>query len=223
MWWCVRVCRLWWSVLPLVALSLPVHAAPDIQVASADQPDVIEVPDVVVSATKTEIPAKQVTSAVEVITGEELERKKIKTVIDALRLAQGVFATSSGGPGTEASVKMRGAFARHTLVMIDGVIVNSPTTGAYDFANLTTENIDRIEILRGAQSMLYGSDAIGGVISIYTKKGTGAPRVGAFMEYGSFATFREGGNISGAKGPFDFSASVSRWDTSSFSAINYRR
>jgi vitamin B12 transporter len=192
-------------------------------IAMADPQEPIEVPDVVVSATKTPIPANQVTSAVEVITGEELERRKIKTVIDALRLAQGVFATSSGGVGTEATVKIRGAFARHTLVLIDGVIVNSPTTGAYDFASLTAENIDRIEILRGAQAMLYGSDAIGGVINIYTKKGSGQPRVGAFMEYGSFATFREGGRLSGAKGPFDFSASVSRWDTSSFSAINYRR
>jgi vitamin B12 transporter len=158
-----------------------------------------------------------------VISGEELERKKIKTVIDALRLADGVFATSSGGPGTEATVKMRGAFARHTLVLIDGVIVNSPTTGAYDFANLTAENIDRIEILRGAQSMLYGSDAIGGVINIYTKKGSGKPTASAFMEYGSFATIREGAQVSGAKGPIDFAASLSRWDTSSFSAINYRR
>ena len=193
------------------------------EVALADQPDAIETPPVVVSATKTELPVKQVTSAVEVITGEELERKKIKTVIDGLRLAEGVFATSSGGPGTEATVKMRGAFARHTMVLIDGVIVNSPTDGAYNFGNLTAENIDRIEILRGAQSMLYGSDAIGGVISIYTKKGTGKPTVGAFFEYGSFATFREGGHVSGAKGPFDFSASVSRWDTSSFSSINYRR
>jgi vitamin B12 transporter len=195
--------------------------AQDIAMADSQKP--IEVPDVVVSATKTPIPANQVTSAVEVITGEELERRKIKTVIDALRLAQGVFATSSGGGGTEATVKIRGAFARHTLVLIDGVILNSPTTGAYDFASLTAENIDRIEILRGAQGMLYGSDAIGGVINIYTKKGSGQPRVGAFMEYGSFATFREGGHLSGAKGPFDFSASVSRWDTSSFSAINYRR
>ena len=193
------------------------------EVALADQPDAIETPPVVVSATKTELPVKQVTSAVEVITGEELERKKIKTVVDGLRLAEGVFATSSGGPGTEATVKMRGAFARHTMVLIDGVIVNSPTDGAYNFGNLTAENIDRIEILRGAQSMLYGSDAIGGVISIYTKKGTGKPTVGAFFEYGSFATFREGGHVSGAKGPFDFSASVSRWDTSSFSSINYRR
>lgn len=221
---------LWFSVrcglcVGLIILSLagfhdPVTAQ---DIAMAKDAEVVEVPDVVVSATKTETPVRQVTSAVEVITGEELEKRKIKTVIDGLRLSSGVFATSSGGPGTSASVKMRGAFARHTLVMIDGVIVNSPTSGEYDFANLTAENIDRIEILRGAQSMLYGSDAIGGVISIYTKKGSGSPRVGAFMEYGSFATFREGGNISGAKGPFDFSASVSRWDTSNFSAVNYRR
>jgi vitamin B12 transporter len=222
----MRRVRLW--VVFVGVLSLPgrfLFPFPSLaqEVAMADQQEVVEAPDVVVSATKTPLSAKQVTSAVEVITGEELEKRKIKSVIDGLRLSSGVFATSSGGPGTEATVKMRGAFAKHTLVMIDGVIVNSPTTGAYDFASLTAENIDRIEILRGAQSLLYGSDAIGGVISIYTKKGSGSPRVGAFMEYGSFATFREGGNVSGAKGPFDFSASVSRWDTSSFSAINYRR
>lgn len=214
---------LWCRLVPVLNFIVSPHAAMAQDVAMADQPEVVQVPDVIVSATKTEIPAKQATSAVEVITGEELERKKIKTVIDGLRLAQGVFATSSGGPGTQATVKMRGAFARHTLVMIDGVIVNSPTDGAYNFANLTAENIDRIEILRGAQSMLYGSDAIGGVISIYTKKGSGKPTASAFIEYGSFATFREGGQVSGAKGPFDFSASLSRWDTSNFSAVNYRR
>lgn len=221
----VHRCLLFASSVSVVAaclyFSYPSAFAQDI--AMADKTEVVETPDVVVSATKTPVSAKQVTSAVEVITGEELEQKKIKTVIDGLRLSSGIFATSSGGPGTEATVKMRGAFSRHTLVLIDGVIVNSPTDGAYNFANLTAENIDRIEILRGAQSMLYGSDAIGGVINIYTKKGSGAPRVGAFMEYGSFATFREGGNISGAKGPFDFSVSASRWDTSNFSAINYRR
>lgn len=213
--WLVCVCVLAWF--------LPSDYVFAQDVAMADQTDGIETREVVVSATKTPIPVTQVTSAVEIITGEELERKKIKTVIDGLRLAQGVFATSSGGPGTEATVKMRGAFARHTLVLIDGVIVNSPTTGAYDFSNLTAENIDRIEILRGAQSMLYGSDAVGGVINIYTKKGTGTPTASTFIEYGSFASLREGGSVSGSKGPFDFSASISRWDTSSFSAINYRR
>ncbi len=219
----VRLCCLCVGLLSFLG-TLFLHAATFAQdIVMADQQEPLEVPDVVVSATKTPLSAKQVTSAVEVINGEELERIKLKTVIDALRLAQGVFATSSGGPGTEATVKMRGAFARHTLVLIDGVIVNSPTTGSYNFADLTSDNIDRIEILRGAQSMLYGSDAIGGVINIYTKRGVGKPKVGAFVEYGSFATFREGGRVSGSKGPFDFSASVSRWDTSSFSAINYRR
>jgi len=208
----------------VIALVWPIPWFPSVFAQEPTEPvPVIEAREVVVSATKTPLPVSHVTSAVEVITGEELERKKIKTVIDGLRLAQGVFASSSGGPGTEATVKMRGAFARHTLVLIDGVIVNSPTTGSYDFSNLMTDNIDRIEILRGAQSMLYGSDAIGGVINIYTKKGTGAPTGSAFLEYGSFASLREGASLSGAKGLFDFSASLSRWDTSSFSAINYRR
>jgi vitamin B12 transporter len=193
------------------------------EAAQAGSEPMVKTETVVISATKTPVPISHLTSAVEVISGEELEQKKIKTVIDALRLAQGVFATSSGGPGTEATVKMRGAFARHTLVLIDGVIVNSPTTGAYDFANLTAENIDRIEILRGAQSMLYGSDAVGGVINIYTKRGTSRPTASAFVEYGSFATIREGAQASGAKGSFDFAVSLSRWDTSSFSAIDYRR
>ena len=86
-----------------------------------------------------------------------------------------------------------------------------------------TDNIERIEILRGAQSMLYGSDAMGGVINIITKKGQGRTTANAFMEYGSFASLREGGQVSGATGIFDYSASLSRWDTSSFSAVNYRR
>lgn len=183
----------------------------------------IKTEEVVISATKTPLPVSQVTSAVEVITGEELEQKKIKTVIDALRLAQGVAAFSNGGPGTTATVRLRGAQANHTLVVLDGTIMNSGTTGDFDFANLTAENIERIEILRGAQSMLWGSDAMGGVINIITKKGEGRPTASTFIEYGSFASLREGVQASGAKGPFDFSGSLNRWDTSSFSAVDYKR
>src|SRR5438445_12490811 len=135
-------------------------------------PEVLE--EVVVTATKTPVPVSQLTSAVEVIKGEELERKRIKTVIDALRLVQGISVMAGGGPGAEspANVRIRGAGTTHTLVVIDGTIVNSPTTGAFDFSSLTTDNIERIEILRGAQSMIWGSDSIGGVIHIITKKGT---------------------------------------------------
>lgn len=219
----IRSVFLWGIALAVLGSIEPFPSASAQDIAMAESSDIIETREVVVSATKTPVPINQVTSAVEVIHGEDLERKKIKTVIDALRLAEGLFATSSGGPGTDATVKMRGAFARHTMVLIDGAIVNSPTDGIFDFSSLMTDNIERIEIVRGAQSMLYGSDAMGGVINIITKKGTGQTHASAFVEYGSFASLREGAQISGAKGSVDYSFSLSRWDTSSFSAINYRR
>jgi vitamin B12 transporter len=178
--------------------------------------------DVVVSATKTPIPVTQLTSSMEVITGEELQRKKFKTVADALRLAQGLSVLQSGGPGTEALVRMRGGNPEHVLVVIDGTIVNSPTNGRFNFGNLNAENIERIEILRGAQSMLWGSDAISGVINIITKKGKGKPTGNAFLEYGSFASLREGASAAGSKGPFDFTMALQRWDITSFSAADYR-
>lgn len=221
--WFVRSCRVWWCLLLLFALSYPVYAASNIEVASADQPDVIETREVVVSATKTPVPVTQVTSAVEVITGEELERRHVKTVAEALRLSQGLTVFSDGGPGTNTSVRIRGSNSDQVLVLIDGAIMNSATLGSFNFANLTTDNIERIEILRGAQSMLWGADAMGGVINITTKKGTGALSASAFAEYGSFSSIREGGQASGKKGPVDFSAAVSRWDYTGFSAVNYRR
>ena len=190
---------------------------------TSDQPEVLETPEVVISATKTEIPIKQVTSAVEIITGEQMQQRKIKTVVEALRLAQGLAVFQSGGPGTLAQVRMRGGTPEQTLVLIDGAIVNSATDGTYNFANLTTDNIDRIEILRGNQGMMWGSDAMGGVINITTKRGRETPNVSSFVEYGSFATIREGASVSGKKGLVDVAATLSRWDTSNFSAINYRR
>ncbi|MBS0154991.1 MAG: TonB-dependent receptor [Nitrospira sp.] len=203
------------SVIP------PSSAAQDI--AMADQQETVEAPDVVVSATKTPIPTKQVTSAVEVITGEEMQQRKVKTVAEALRWAQGLSVNQSGGLGTSVDVRMRGGTPEQTLVLIDGAIVNSATIGNYDFANLTSDNIERIEVLRGNQSMLWGSDAMGGVINITTKRGRDKPNVSVFAEYGSFNTIREGATLAGKKGPIDFSGSITRLDTAGFSAINYRR
>ncbi len=185
--------------------------------------EVVKTEEVVVSATKTEIPVKQVTSAVEIITGEQLQQRRVKTVAEALRLAQGLAVFQSGGPGTLVDVRMRGGTPEQTLVLIDGAIVNSATLGSYDFAHLTTDNIERIEILRGSQSMLWGSDAMGGVINITTKRGRDTPNIAGFFEYGSFNTLREGANLTGKKGPVDFALSLSRWHSASFSAINYRR
>ncbi|HRB82566.1 MAG TPA: TonB-dependent receptor plug domain-containing protein, partial [Nitrospira sp.] len=215
-----------WSVyfvLLCAASSPPVWTA----VAFAEEPlepdPVVQAEEVVVSATKTPLPVSQVTSAVEVITAQDMKKQNIRNVADALRLAQGLAVFSNGGPGTEVNARIRGGSSSQTLVLIDGAIVNSGTLGSYNFANLTTDNIERVEVLRGAQSMLWGSDAMGGVINIVTKRGQGPLSATGFMEYGSFASLREGGMVSGKQGAVDYSFSLSRWDTSSFSAVNYRR
>ena len=221
--WFLRSCRVWWCFLSLFALGHPVHAASEVEVGSADQMDIIETREVVVSATKTPIPVTHLTSAVEVITEEDLTRRQVKTVADALRLSQGLTVFSNGGPGTSTSVRIRGSNSDQVLVLIDGAIMNSATLGNFDFANLTTDNIERIEILRGAQSMLWGADAMGGVINITTKRGTGAPSASSFFEYGSFSSIREGGQVSGKTGAVDYSVALSRWDYTGFSAVNYRR
>ena len=190
---------------------------------SSDEPDVQELDRIVVSATKTPVPIRQVASAVEVWTEEELQRRKIKTVLDALRLSQSTAVLQSGGPGTIATVRIRGGKSEQTLVLIDGAIVNAAGNGGFNFGDLTVDNIEKIEIVRGAQSTLWGADAVGGVIAITTKRGRGKPKAGSFVEYGAFNTVREGGTLSGQKGPVDFSLALSRWDTSSISAANYRR
>jgi vitamin B12 transporter len=210
-------------LLFVLGAALPGQIAWAEEVAKAGEPEVVEAPEVVISATKTEIPAKEVTSAVEVITGEQMQQRRLKTVADALRWSQGLAVFQSGGPGTAVDVRMRGGTPEQTLVLIDGAIVNSATIGSYDFANLTTDNIERIEIVRGNQSMLWGADAMGGVINITTRRGRDTPNMSAFAEYGSFNTIREGASLTGKKGLVDFSGTLSRWDTASFSAINYRR
>ncbi|MDR4473754.1 MAG: TonB-dependent receptor plug domain-containing protein [Nitrospira sp.] len=191
---------------PVLCVLLCVTNVPPIWTAAAvaDEPPesdpVVQAEEVVVSATKTPLPVSQVTSAVEVITAQDMKRQNIRSVVDALRLAQGVAMFSNGGPGTEVTAKIRGGGANQTLVLIDGAIVNSGTVGSYNFANLTTDNIERVEILRGAQSMLWGSDAMGGVINIVTKKGQGPLSATGFMEYGSFASIREGAPSQGNRG-----------------------
>ncbi|BCA53649.1 putative Vitamin B12 transporter BtuB [Nitrospira sp. KM1] len=219
----VSVCLVIRVLILVIGLAVPVQTVRAQEVAMAESSEVIETQEVVVSATKTETPIREVTSAVEVISGEQMQQRKVRTVAEALRWAQGMAVFQSGGPGTNVDVRMRGGTPEQTLVLIDGAIVNSATLGTYDFANLTSDNIERIEILRGSQGMMWGSDAMGGVINITTKRGRETPNVSGFAEYGSFNTIREGATVSGKKGPVDVAASLTRWDTASFSAINYRR
>lgn len=177
----------------------------------------------VVTATKTPVPASQVTSAVEVITEKDIQRRNDRTLVDSLGLSQGGAIFSNGGPGTSSNLRLRGGSSDQTLVLIDGAIVNSGTLGSFNFGTLTTDNIESVTVLRGAQSMLWGSDAMGGVVDIRTKRGDGVPVARIFSEYGSFNSIREGGSVAGRLGMVDFSAALSRWDMSKFSSINYRR
>ncbi len=142
---------------------------------------------IVVTATKTEQPINQVASSVTVITREEIEKKQPIHVLDLLRSVPALDVVRAGGMGQQTSVFLRGANSSHTLVLIDGIEMNDPSnpTRSFDFANLSTDNIERIEILRGPGSTLYGSDAIGGVINIISRKGSGAPQTDLFAEAGS--------------------------------------
>jgi len=156
--------------------------------------------EVVVTATRLEVPAREVASSVTVIPAEELERWKRASVLDVLRDVAGLFTVQSGGPGAAASAFIRGANSEHTLVLADGVELNDPMnpSRSFDLAHLTLENIERVEILRGPQSPLYGSDALGGVINIITKKGAGKPRVTLASSAASYGTFINRGGISGS-------------------------
>lgn len=176
--------------------------------------------EVIVTATKTEIYQAQVGSSTTVITNEDLKKKGKRTVLEALRDVPGVSVMQSGAFGGTTSVYLRGANVGHTLVLIDGVEVNDPMQmygGFFDFAHLTTANIEQIEIIRGPQSPLYGSDAMGGVINIITKKGRGKPKWEASFEGGSHNTFKETLGLSGSEGRLDYSFSLLRLDSDGIS------
>lgn len=148
-----------------------------------------QLPEIVVSASRVPLEARKVGSAVTVITAEEIERKQVRAVSDVLREVPGIAISRAGGVGTFTQARIRGAEGNHTLVILDGVEVNDPSADSeFHFDDLLAADVERIEVLRGPQSALYGSDAIGGVINIMTKRGRG-PVTGSFdLEGGSFGT-----------------------------------
>ncbi len=133
--------------------------------------------------------ADTVGSALTVVTGDELRNQQIRHAGDALRSLPGVSVNRTGGFGGLTQVRIRGAEANHTLVLVDGIVANDTTTGSFDFSDLSADNIERIEIIRGPQSGLYGSNALGGVVNIITKGGKGPLEVTARAEAGAFRTF----------------------------------
>jgi vitamin B12 transporter len=144
----------------------------------------------VVTSHQDEVPQSQIGGAVTIINRESIEAMAQTNIVDALRSTPGVNIVQSGGPGGSVSTFMRGANGEHTLVLIDGVEVNNPATpgGSFDLANITTDGVERIEILRGPQSLMYGSNAIGGVIHIITKKGAKENKLSLTALSGNYET-----------------------------------
>lgn len=214
----VNVALLLLLTLPTSLLAQSVTPAP--QSAQQTQPQTTQLSPVVVTATRTEVPLSETAASLTVITDEEIQQQQASTVMEALRLVPGLDFSQNGSRGTTSSIFIRGGESDHTLVLIDGVEVNSVTLGAFDFSNMTTENIDRIEVLRGSGGTLYGSQAVGGVINIITKKGEGTPTMTISAEGGKGATHRETLSFSGSHGIVGVSGAVSSVDTDGFRRFN---
>jgi vitamin B12 transporter len=183
--------------LPVISVTTPPPSRPTISAASNS---------VVVSPTTIPTPSYQSASSTTVITEADIESHQYRTVPDALSLVPGLNIVQTGGPGGQTSVFIRGTNSNHVKVLIDGIDASDPSNPnqSFDLGQLLTGDIARIEVLRGPQSGLYGSDAIGGVISITTKQGSGPPRVTATVEGGSFGTFNQRLGFGGSQENFNY-------------------
>jgi len=180
------------------------------------QDETLKIEEVVVTATKMEEPVEETTSDVVVITEDEIRSENTEFVVDVLEDIPELNVVQNGGTGTLAQVFLRGSAPSQVVVMIDGVKVKSTTTGTFDLSGISVDDIERIEIVKGPQSTIYGSEAQGGVINIITKK---ARKTGmeATLEGGSFGTYRGSATFSGAFERFDYRVTASYFNTDGIS------
>jgi len=178
--------------------------------------------EVVVSATRIPTSAIQLASSFTLINSSEIAGKQKSGVIDLLREAPGMAAVQSGGPGAMSNIFMRGANTNHTLVVLDGVVLNDPSSvnGAYDFSSLSTDNIERIEIVRGPQSTLYGSDAIAGIINIFSRPPSEGFKLYLNAETGSNNLYKGNFSVSGKTGVLSYDINYMKLKTDGISAAS---
>jgi vitamin B12 transporter len=176
--------------------------------------------EIVVTATRIEQPLKQTLSSTTVITQEDIQNSQAADVPTILRSVAGVEIARNGGYGKSASLFLRGSNPNQVLVLLDGVRINSATFGTTSIEHLMLDQIDRIEVVRGNVSSLYGSEAIGGVVQIFTKQGHGEPVINLSAGVGSFGTRNISTGISGASADTSFSLQISKFITKGYSAIN---
>ncbi len=175
---------------------------------------------IIVTATRTAQSADASLASVTVITREDIERQQSRSIQDLLRGVTGVSIMNHGGPGKSTFVQMRGTESDHVMVMIDGIRVGSVTSGTTAFENIPLEQIDRIEIVRGPRSSLYGSEAIGGVIQIFTRKGSGSSGFSPSFSFGggSYGTLNGSVGLSGSNKQGWFNLTASGIGTQGFNA-----
>ncbi len=202
------------------ALAVPLLAAED----KKDQTVPPLQHEVVVTATRVRTPPKEVASAVTVIGRTEIERSTRTTVLDLIQDGLGVSSVRNGGPGSASSLFLRGANSEHVLVLLDGVELNDPMnpSRSYDLAHMTLDGVEQIEVLRGPQSTLYGSDALAGVVNIVTRRGSGKPRLSLETGGGAYGTARGAASLGGSAGPVGYSLGLSQFTTRGFSAASSR-
>jgi vitamin B12 transporter len=181
--------------------------------------ELVRLDPVVVTGTQVAVPVSELPSAITVIDREEIESRQVTDVQQLLRTVPGLSVTQSGSRGSRTSVFPRGGNPNFSLVLVDGVPVNN-AGGEYDFSDLTTDNIERIEVIRGPQSALYGSNAIGAVIQIFTRRGRGPLQGEASLTAGTFNTYEGHGTVSGGTQTFGGSLGLGYVSTSGFLPIN---
>lgn len=205
------------KILSTLIISLTLFPA-----SGSTQSESTPLDEVVVTASRIETSQARAAHSITVVSQEELKNNQYRNVLEALRSVPGVDIVQSGPTGGNASAFLRGANSEHTLVLLDGIELNNPATTnrAFNLANLTLDNVERIEILRGPQSTLYGSDALGGVINIITKKAEPGSAAYLSSEAGSYNTFNQSGGASYGSDTLKVSAGVVRQDTGGISAAN---
>lgn len=188
-------------------------------VRAQDVADTTRLEDIVVTATRVPISANAVTSSVTVLQGEELRARGVTYVLDALRAVPGLSVVQGGTFGALTSVFIRGGESDYVQVLIDGVPLNQPG-GFYNFANLSMANVDRIEVLRGPASVLYGSDAAAGVVQIFTRQGAGPTRASAGVRAGTYGSVGFAADVAGSTERTAYSFAVDRFVTNGIYDFN---
>jgi vitamin B12 transporter len=180
--------------------------------------------EIVVTADRAPEQLNRTGSSISVVSGETIATSNPGSLVDALRTVPGLDISENGGPGGTANVRLRGGNTGQTLVMIDGIRVNDPTaaSGDFEFAMFTPSAIERIEVLKGPQSALYGSDAMSGVVNIITKKGSGPAQVNVRTEAGSYGTVVTQGSLTGSNGPWSYAFTGGGQHSNGFSRYGYR-